>query len=122
VKEKLLISFYLHALDYHCRRGLRLWCTCEYCQTRIAGTRYIGHNTFYAYGSSYDSFSAWPSAIISSREQREERREEYLYAKGYDNCIHQDFEDYIRSGIERERERKRQWLRAELRELKEKAL
>ena len=118
MKEKLLLSFYLRALDYHCRRGLRLWCTCEYCQTRVAGTRYIGHNTFYAYGSSYDSFSAWPSAIIPSREQREG----YLYAKGYDNCIHQDFEDYIRSGIEHERERKRIRLRAELRELKEKAL
>jgi hypothetical protein len=119
VRDELLFTFYLKALEYHTRRGLRMWCNCEYCQARISGTRYIGHNTFYAYGTSYEHHGTWPSCVIP---ERKEHRQNYDYVKGYDNCVHQSFEDYICSGIERERERKRIKLRAELRELKEKVL
>lgn len=112
MRSKLVPALIQAAMVYHTRRGLRTWCDCEYCSAHRRGTGYVGHNTFKA----RDDYLVADTGGVRYLPS-------HLWIRMNDGPYWYDhWEDYIRSGIARERRRKVVQLRKELQEIKERVL
>lgn len=82
VSQKLPEVLLDKSVEYHCRRGLRSWCDCDYCAEKRNGTARIAHIgttanfSFYGHVSiAYENYELWAYIVRQRREQAKKLRD-----------------------------------------------
>jgi hypothetical protein len=73
IQRRLIPEILTKAAEYHCRKGLRIHCDCDYCQIKMAATVDIGNG--YRWWTEFELPPLGPSQtqIVNSWEDRVER-------------------------------------------------
>ena len=76
VEEQLPGHLITKGVEFHCRRGIREWCDCSYCETKRIGTNKIGNTPHFFKCARWDfNTNRWQSRRIDAEAYRKKQRE-----------------------------------------------